>query len=238
MKKCVIKGVISVVLTVILVGFIPTCVCAAETPIDPKFDYKYYADTYADLKAAFGYDQNALWKHYVEHGQYEKRSCYKGDPNGTATNADASTAASQQVVNVDEYNRLMLEKINAYRASKGLGQLENRSELYAVAEARVPEVASKFSHTRTNKTSFKTVYEELGHEGVFQKAGENLAYIKNDWDFNVDGDVDAYVDRFFQIYLKSASHRKNILKSDWKYYGGAFITNYNGKCYNIQIFAN
>lgn len=153
MKKCVIKGVISVVLTVILVGFIPTCVCAAETPIDPKFDYKYYADTYADLKAAFGYDQNALWNHYVEHGQYEKRSCYKGDPNGTATNADASTAASQQVV-------------------------------------------------------------------------------------NVDGDVDAYVDRFFQIYLKSASHRKNILKSDWKYYGGAFITNYNGKCYNIQIFAN
>lgn len=41
--------------------------------IKPNFDSKYYADTYPDLKAAFGYDHDALWNHYVLFGKNEKR---------------------------------------------------------------------------------------------------------------------------------------------------------------------
>lgn len=37
------------------------------------FDEKYYADTYPDLKAAFGYNREALWTHYISNGIYEGR---------------------------------------------------------------------------------------------------------------------------------------------------------------------
>ena len=41
--------------------------------IKPNFDSRYYADTYPDLKEAFGYDHDALWNHYVMFGKNEKR---------------------------------------------------------------------------------------------------------------------------------------------------------------------
>ena len=39
-----------------------------------NFDEKAYADTYPDVKAAFGYDKNALWNHYVNYGKSEGRA--------------------------------------------------------------------------------------------------------------------------------------------------------------------
>ena len=39
------------------------------------FDPIYYADTYADLKAAFGYNEKDLWSHYVTYGRKEGRAC-------------------------------------------------------------------------------------------------------------------------------------------------------------------
>ena len=39
-----------------------------------NFDAKAYADTYPDLKAAFGYDKNALWNHYISYGKAEGRT--------------------------------------------------------------------------------------------------------------------------------------------------------------------
>ena len=37
------------------------------------FDEHYYADLYPDLKAAFGYDREALWAHYINSGLQENR---------------------------------------------------------------------------------------------------------------------------------------------------------------------
>ncbi len=39
------------------------------------FDPIYYADTYGDLKAAFGYNEKDLWSHYVTYGRAEGRAC-------------------------------------------------------------------------------------------------------------------------------------------------------------------
>lgn len=36
-------------------------------------DLQQYAQDYSDLKEAFGNDENALFKHYVEHGIAERR---------------------------------------------------------------------------------------------------------------------------------------------------------------------
>lgn len=38
-----------------------------------NFDYKTYADTYPDLKAAFGYNKKKLWNHYQKYGKNEGR---------------------------------------------------------------------------------------------------------------------------------------------------------------------
>ena len=38
------------------------------------FNARYYANTYPDLRQAFGYDSAALWKHWKEHGQAEGRT--------------------------------------------------------------------------------------------------------------------------------------------------------------------
>lgn len=47
----------------------------SSTGITKKnFDAKTYADTYPDLKAAFGYDKNALWNHYISYGKAEGRT--------------------------------------------------------------------------------------------------------------------------------------------------------------------
>ena len=49
---------------------------SAATPggVKDVFDASYYADSYADLKEAFGYDENALLQHYMTYGLNEGRS--------------------------------------------------------------------------------------------------------------------------------------------------------------------
>lgn len=39
----------------------------------PVFNPEFYADHNADVKAVFGYDNSALWEHFVVFGQYEGR---------------------------------------------------------------------------------------------------------------------------------------------------------------------
>lgn len=41
-----------------------------------KFNYIKYADDYADLKKAFGYDKQKLWNHYQTYGRKEGRVVY------------------------------------------------------------------------------------------------------------------------------------------------------------------
>ena len=73
----------------------------AETALtSATFDSRRYADTYADLKAAFGYDHAKLWNHYVTFGAKENRKVYtvSGDA-GTAPSA--GTAAGLNSANFD-----------------------------------------------------------------------------------------------------------------------------------------
>ena len=44
-------------------------------PDGTVFDPIYYADTYPDLKAAFGYNEKDLWAHYDKYGRAEGRAC-------------------------------------------------------------------------------------------------------------------------------------------------------------------
>ena len=45
-------------------------------PSSAYFDTDAYADLYPDLKAAFGYDHELLYQHYLQYGKKEGRKVY------------------------------------------------------------------------------------------------------------------------------------------------------------------
>lgn len=154
------------------------------------------------------------------------------------------SAALAAVVSVDAvsaqsadiYDMVMLSKINSYREANGVPALEYNEDLIDVANYRIGELVVNFDHTRPNGESYKTVYAELGLTDKYERGSENIAKILADWDFeNENGDE--YVDYIFEAYKNSDRHNENMLKPYWKYYGGSFLTNYNGSCYQIQVFA-
>lgn len=53
--------------------FATTTLSASAAGLRDIFNAKYYADTYADLKAAFGYNEKALYKHFISFGLKENR---------------------------------------------------------------------------------------------------------------------------------------------------------------------
>ena len=136
-----------------------------------------------------------------------------------------------------EYDRIMLEKINEYRKTNGIPALEYNKDLARVADLRVGELTVSFSHFRPNGDSYKTAYTELGIADKFDRGSENIARVLDNWDFE-KGTAEEYVDYIFEAYKRSESHNANMLKPYWTYYGGSFLTNYNGNCYQIQVFAN
>lgn len=65
-------------------------VSAAESLAD--FDHQIYADTYPDLKAAFGYDAVALYNHYVTNGKAEGRvAVFTAAATAQPTQTDTTT---------------------------------------------------------------------------------------------------------------------------------------------------
>ena len=73
------------------------------TPAAPKltrqnFDYVRYANDYADLKAAFGYNATALYNHYVTYGIAEERIVY--------STQDSSNNHFDYVRNANDYEYL------------------------------------------------------------------------------------------------------------------------------------
>ena len=71
MKKRIIT---TLLVTVLGLSSSITAFAAPKTmPDGTKFDAEYYADTYQDVKAAFGNDEEALYNHYVNYGKAEGR---------------------------------------------------------------------------------------------------------------------------------------------------------------------
>ena len=74
---------------------------AAES--QATFDYKAYADTYPDLKAAFGYDAAALYNHYTQHGKAEGRTAvFTEEAQQAAAAAPAETLDPRPPLNPAE----------------------------------------------------------------------------------------------------------------------------------------
>ncbi|MBQ2184116.1 MAG: hypothetical protein II399_05715, partial [Lachnospiraceae bacterium] len=78
MRKTSVLRLLALILTaVVCLGALDIKANAAplNMPDGTIFDPIYYADSYADLKAAFGYNEKDLWSHYVTYGRKEGRAC-------------------------------------------------------------------------------------------------------------------------------------------------------------------
>ncbi|MCR5032156.1 MAG: hypothetical protein K6A92_04780 [Lachnospiraceae bacterium] len=71
----------------VMLGFSAFQSYAAEITLD-NFDYVAYADTYPDLKEAYGYDKQKLYEHYINNGQKEGREAKTLD--GEVVSSDAT----------------------------------------------------------------------------------------------------------------------------------------------------
>lgn len=117
------------------------------------FDYKAYADTYPDLKAAFGYDAATLYNHYVIAGKAEGRvAVFKGEAQQTQTAAQvtATTEALDPLPPLDE--------------SKHPAWIDARTDVTVMSNARL--VAE---HDRLHEYM---VANDLFSEGTMHRRGE------------------------------------------------------------------
>ena len=84
------KGKLIAIVGMVLVMGSAFPVSAAESLAD--FDYRTYADTYPDLKAAFGYDAAALYNHYETNGKAEGRvAVFTAAATAQPTQTDTTT---------------------------------------------------------------------------------------------------------------------------------------------------
>lgn len=65
------KVIVTVIAAILLVG---STMGVNAAGLRDVFSAKYYADKYHDLKAAFGYDEEMLWQHFLDYGLKEGRN--------------------------------------------------------------------------------------------------------------------------------------------------------------------
>ena len=102
MKKTIRYFVVTL-LTVTCVLTAAPASAQALTLTSGNFNSKRYADEYGDLHAAFGYNHEALWQHYVNYGMKEGRAAYSTDGE-RATYAAEFTAAQGGALTSDNFD--------------------------------------------------------------------------------------------------------------------------------------
>ncbi len=70
-KEQLRKAVLSMTAAAMMLG---SSLSVSAAGLGDVFDAEYYADTYADVKAAFGDDADALFQHYLTYGISEGRA--------------------------------------------------------------------------------------------------------------------------------------------------------------------
>ena len=126
-----------------------------------------------------------------------------------------------QQMDVQNFPYEVLRLVNIERARVGLGPLSFADDLAASAFIRAKELPQKFSHTRPNGTKCFTAMPKRGHV-----LGENLT----------GGHTSPQ--QVGEAWMKSDSHRANILGSNYRELGVVYYYQPNSqyKHYWVQHF--
>lgn len=141
---------------------------------------------------------------------------------------EETTTEQSPVEEITEKERMMrvleeefLRLINEERVKNGRGNLEDNSILHQAARIRAKECIEKFSHTRPNGESYKSILQgELAYDWVH--IAENIAwfyetsYSTTDWTTVLtEQDMKDYAKQFFTTFKNSSIHYQNILYRDF-----------------------
>lgn len=144
-----------------------------------------------------------------ENGKPEQNQPENGKPE-----QDNTTSAS--------YVQQVIDLVNEERAKAGLSPLTESSSVAQAADIRAKEIATSFSHTRPDGSSFSTALQQSG--ASYRGAGENIAYgqrtpeaVMNSW-------------------MNSQGHRANILNENYTTIGVGYYEDANGTDYWTQLF--
>ena len=120
------------------------------------FNYTAYADRYEDVRRAFGYDQKALYNHYITYGIYE----------GRVAEFNSGKGASSQTGTLKTFNyTAYADRYEDVKAAFGYDKkaLYNHYITYGINEGRIAEFNSgkgASSQTGTLKTFNYTAYAD------------------------------------------------------------------------------
>lgn len=107
----------------------------------------------------------------------------------------------------------MLGLVNVDRVKAKAAPLKINEKLNKMADIRAKEAKNKFSHTRPDGTSYKTVYNDVGFK-IGRTVGENLAYTSDHVEY-----MDNFVNEAYKGLYASEGHRRNMLDKKFEYIG-------------------
>ena len=102
------------------------------------FDYVAYADTYPDLKAAFGYDAEALYNHYMQCGKTEGRVAVFAEETQMAQPAQTVATTTTTTETLDPLPPLDPAKMPDWFDARTLVENMTNARLVAEYNALVP----------------------------------------------------------------------------------------------------
>ena len=126
-----------------------------------------------------------------------------------------AVGAAQAETYLDSYAYAAIAETNVERTRYGLGELRVDGALMEAARVRCREIVRRFSHTRPDGTSWRTVSSAA--------YAENIARGHNN------------PDRVTAAWMTSAGHRRNILHASYQTIGMCCIRQGN-VCYWVQLF--
>jgi uncharacterized protein YkwD len=146
------------------------------------------------------------------------------EDNTTQKPSAEDTTAQPETDSISEKERMMnvletefIRLLNEERVQKGRGELQVNEILHKAARIRAEECLEKFSHTRPNGKSYKSVLQgDL--EYTWDHISENIAwfyespYPVTEWDeVLTDNDMKVYAKDLFKMFKNSRVHYENIL---------------------------
>ena len=148
----------------------------------------------------------------------------KPNNNNNNSNSNATTKPSTSTQNFSEYQKQVLDLVNAERTKRGLNPLTLDAKLSNTATLKSQDMINKgyFDHTSPTYGSPFDMMQQFGIS--YRSAGENIAMgqrtpqeVMNSW-------------------MNSSGHRANILNSSFTTLGVGIAKDANGTIYWTQMF--
>lgn len=152
------------------------------------------------------------------------------------TTTEETTVATIGYVpdNIDAINQAFTEKINAFRTQQGLAPLAINSAYGPGMDTRGNEIATVFSHTRPDGSSYSTAFEGL----LGSAQGENIATFTS----SSLPTADAIAETLYQMWFNSEPHKANMESTLFNDHNlGIYIVkdpNNGYVIYGVNVFGN